>query len=100
MARVYERSGRWYYEYRRNGRQVRRSAGAEATKDDAQALLGKALCKVKDGDVYGVRSEPVAFGKFADEWLEKDSPQKKSKERDLDIVEMFKLQWKGQDLGS
>jgi hypothetical protein len=30
MARVYERGGRWYYEYRRNGRQVRRSTGAKA----------------------------------------------------------------------
>jgi len=100
MARVYERGGRWYYEFRRNGRHVRRSAGAEATKDDALTLLGKALHKAKDGDIYGVKPEPVGFGKFADEWLGKDKPLKKSKDRDRDIVEMLKVQWRGQDLGA
>jgi integrase len=98
MARVYERGGRWYYEYRRDNRQVRKSAGAEATKSDAQALLGAALTKAKDGAIYGEKPAAVSFEAFAEEWLRTDSPQKKSKARDREIVAMLAVEWKGRNL--
>jgi hypothetical protein len=41
MARVYERGGRWYYEFRFNGRQIRKSARTAATKNDAFKLMAR-----------------------------------------------------------
>jgi integrase len=98
MARVYERQGRWYYEFRFQGKHARRSAGAGATKKDAQALLGDALRAAKDGAIYGAKPEATSFEAFARKWLDTDSPQKKSKGRDREIVAMLTVEWKGRAL--
>jgi integrase len=70
------------------------------TKTQARDLMLEKIRQKAQDEVYGPRPEPIAFGRFADEWLERDSPDKKSKARDRDIVEMLRVAWKGLDLGA
>jgi integrase len=101
MARVFKRGGVWWMAYQRNGRRTRKSlkVSAEAiTKSDARDLMLEDMHKERHAEAYGREPEAVPFARFADDWLDRDSPDKKSKGRDADIVAMLKVAWKGQDL--
>lgn len=108
MIRVFIRGkkdgGTWWYDLGdRDGKRIQRSLGAPArslTKSQARDLALGILGKMAHEKIHGKAPEAVSFASFADEWLRKDSPMKKSKSRDREIVEMLKIAWKGQSLGS
>jgi integrase len=103
MARVYKRGGVWWMDFERNGVRTRRSLDVPVqamTKSEARDVMLEQMRQRKHDEVFGARPEPVAFASFADDWLERDSPDKKSKDRDRDIVAMLKVAWRGLELGA
>ncbi len=100
MARLYQREGStgWHYDFRFKGRRYRGWAGPNSTKDQAEKLMVKRQRELIDGEIYPKRPEPVAFAAFADDFLETDSPTKRSKDRDRSILATLKAEWKGLNL--
>ncbi len=101
MARVYKRGGVWWMDFERSGVRTRKSLDVPTgaiTKSQAKDLMNERIAQKAKDEVFGARPEPVTFARFAEEWLDKDSPDKKSKDRDRDIVVMLTHAWRGQDL--
>lgn len=103
MPRVYQRKDRgnaWYAEFRWRGKRYREYAGpAGMKKSDADQFLAKRKVEVAKERIYGPKpGPPVSFATFADNFLVIDSPDKRSKDRDVIVVKMLKVEWKGRNL--
>ncbi|MGH9867922.1 MAG: tyrosine-type recombinase/integrase [Candidatus Polarisedimenticolia bacterium] len=106
MAHVYrreDRGGAWYMQFRRNGRRFHGFVGpATMSRKDAEDILANKRIQVRKDEVYGPPPEPepeVLFADFADDFLKTDSPDKKSKARDQQVIDMLKVEWKGLTIG-
>ena len=94
MAKVSQRKdrgGAWYAEFRWNGKRYREYAGPpEMKKADAEHFLAKRKVEVARERIYGPKpAPPITFAAFADDFLETDSPDKRSKARDKQVIEML-----------
>jgi len=100
MAQVYrreDRGGAWYAEFRFRGRRFREYAGpADMKKSDAEQFLANRKVEEAKKRIDGPEPEPpVPFSDFATDFLKTDSPDKKSKARDEQVIDMLKVEWKG-----
>ena len=76
---VYQRNGIWWYEYSFNGKRIRKSAGRDATKEEAKILSAERIKDIRQGRNPELREMPAfSFSEHAKEVIEKHYASKRS----------------------
>ena len=70
MGSVYQRGGRWWIQYRKNGRTFRESSKSDL-KGDAENLLKNRVSQIVSGTFAGPSMERITIGELLDD-LEMD----------------------------
>ena len=99
-----DRGGTWWIYFRRDGKRYRESTGVKVgTRDDKQLAkdyLVKRQREVATAHINGEKKKPIPFAEFADDFIRRDSPEKKTKWRDQGVLERIKAHWRGETLDS
>ena len=68
MGSVYQRGGRWWIQYRKDGRTFRESSKSDLN-GDAEALLKNRICEIMTGVFAGPKRERITIGELLDDLL-------------------------------